>query len=369
MNKTEYLNDIRRRLGEYRITKDELDDILNDYGQMWEDAASQGFTEAEILAKLGNPEKVVAELGETRERRSDHPGKGKIIALMPFLCVAVFIGLGMSPLHLWHPGWMVFLLIPITGIVSGMAGKRDLNVLTALSPFVAVLLFLFLGFGYGLWHPGWMVFLLIPVTAILVSWKHRTFLQTITALSPFAAVLAFFFLGQAGYWNPGWMVFLAVPMIGILNMKEKGKMVLFEACFLFAEAAYLYAGYVYGRWDYGALFFAVPVIYGILIGEIRLQVNGKRSLPVIATAVAAILVYLGCGILWPQTFPWLWLVFLSVPVVAILTGTKRKNLLVPLSPFLATAVFFLLGYFVPGAWAWCWIAFFLIPVSAILSGK
>ena len=30
-------------------------------------------------------------------------------------------------------------------------------------PLVAVLLFLFLGFGLHLWHPGWLVFLLIPI--------------------------------------------------------------------------------------------------------------------------------------------------------------------------------------------------------------
>lgn len=368
MNKTEYLAEIRHLLDEYRISREEMEDILNDYGQMWDDAVSQGFTDDEIRNKLGQPEKIVAELGESRSRRDDRRGRGKIVALMPFLCVAVYMGLGLSPLHLWHPGWMVFLLIPVTGILVGMKRRRDLNILTALSPFLAVAAFLILGFGWSLWHPGWLVFLIIPVVAILVSAKNRSALQTLAALSPFAAILAFFFLGQHGWWNPGWLVFLAIPMIGILNMKETGKMLGFELCFILAIAAYLYAGYEYGRWDYGGLAFALPVVYGILIGDIRVRVMGTKSLPVLLAALLAVLVYVASGILWPETFAWLWLVFFAVPVTAILTRTKRKDTLIALSPFLATAVFFLLGYFAD-AWAWSWLVFLLIPVTAILTGK
>ncbi len=368
MTKNEYLTQIRHLFADYRISRDELEDILNDYGQMWDDAAAQGLSEDEIIAKLGQPEKVVLELGETRERRKDGRGNGKIIALMPFLCVAVFMGLGLSPLHLWHPGWMVFLLIPVTGILVGMRKKHNPHVLTALSPFFAVVAFLVLGFGWSLWHPGWMVFLMVPVIAILVSARQRTFLQTLTALSPFIAVIAFIFLGTKGWWNPGWLVFLIIPMLGVLNHKDSWIKIGFEICFAVAIGIYLFAGYRYGLWNIGAFAFALPILFGLLVGEIRIQIGGRRSLPVLITVIMAIAVYLGVGLLWGETFAWLWVIFLAVPVVAIVTNAKKKDIFVAVSPFLATTIFFLLGYFA-NAWAWSWLVFLFIPVIAILKDK
>jgi hypothetical protein len=368
MTKNEYLAQIRRLFGDYRITKTELEDILNDYGQMWDDAAAQGLSEDEIMAKLGQPEKVVLELGENCERRQDGRGNGKIIAIMPFFCVAVFMGLGLSPLHLWHPGWMVFLLIPISAILVGMRKKRDPHILTALSPFFAVTAFLILGFGWSLWHPGWLVFLIIPFTALVVSAKQRTFLQTLTALSPFIAVVAFIFLGMQGWWHPGWLVFLLIPMLGILNHPKTWIKVGFEACLLGAVGIYLYSGYGLGLWKVGAFAFALPVLFGILTGDIRIRIGGQKSLPVLITVVTAIIVYLGAGLIWGETFAWLWVIFLAIPVVAIVTNAKKKDILIAISPFLATTLFFLLGYFA-NAWVWSWLVFLLIPVIAILRDK
>jgi hypothetical protein len=366
--KNKYLNEIKTLLAEYEISASEVKDILSDYSNMYEDGLARGLTDAAVIEYLGKPEKVVAELGENYSRIEKSHKSTKIIALMPFLCTMAFFALGFSPLHAWHPGWMVFLLIPVSAIVLNMGGRNSRHLLTALSPFIAVGAYMWLGFGpLHAWHPGWLVFFLIPVIAILSSAKDRGFLETLTALMPFAAVTAFIFLGQAGFWNPGWLVFLLIPMIGILNMKNKFRMFCFELCFLASIGAYLYAGYGYGRWDLGALAFAIPLCYGILINEIKISFGMDGSLPVKLTVLFALIVFFAGGFLF-AAWPYLWLVFLLIPVVAILTNARKKDRFVAISPFISVTVFFLLGYF-GGFWAYSWMVFFLIPIAGILKSK
>ena len=69
---------------------------------------------------------------------------------------------------LWHPGWVVFLVSPLYHwVVAVITNKRIKGVPTVLSVLVSVLGFLLLGFIGNLWHPGWLIFFLIPITASL----------------------------------------------------------------------------------------------------------------------------------------------------------------------------------------------------------
>lgn len=79
-------------------------------------------------------------------------------------------------------------------------------------PVLVTLVFLALGFFGGWWHPGWLVFLTIPLYYSVVdivtrkkSWKHFAY--------PVLAVLIFLALGSlGGWWHPGWLVFLTIPL-------------------------------------------------------------------------------------------------------------------------------------------------------------
>jgi hypothetical protein len=155
-------------------------------------------------------------------------------------------------------------------------------------------------------------------------------------------------------------------MIGILHMSHKIRAFFFELTFLAAIGIYLFAGYTYGRWDIGALAFALPVIYGILIGEVHIE-WGRKNPWVLATFLLSLVIFFAGGFRW-AAWPYLWLVFLAIPVVAILTGAKRKDWFVAISPFLAVTVFFLLGYF-GNLWTISWIAFLIIPIAGILKRK
>lgn len=82
------------------------------------------------------------------------------------------------------------------------------------SIFVAIL-YLGLGFAFGLWHPGWMVFLTIPAYSSIVGWfsgrRRHCFLRAF----PYTllVVIAFLCMGCIwGLWHPGWILFLTIPM-------------------------------------------------------------------------------------------------------------------------------------------------------------
>lgn len=61
--------------------------------------------------------------------------------------------------HAWHPGWILFLTIPLYYMPSNQ--RRGWRLLG--NPIVVTIIYLLLGFLCNLWHPGWLVFLLIPL--------------------------------------------------------------------------------------------------------------------------------------------------------------------------------------------------------------
>lgn len=68
----------------------------------------------------------------------------------------------------WHPGWLLFLLVPIWH--SLVEAIRRKNALCFAYPILAVLIYLCLGFFGFLWHPGWVIFLTIPLYYPMVNY-------------------------------------------------------------------------------------------------------------------------------------------------------------------------------------------------------
>lgn len=361
--KANYLRKLREELEEFQARESEIDDIINDYSQLYDDAKSTGKTDDEIIEMLGDPKQIAYDLLDTLKLKKEKGVKQKIIALTPFLSVIIFMVLGVS-FDLWHPGWLVFLMIPITAILFTTRLKDGI---IALSPFVSVVIYMILGFGFQLWHPGWLIFFLIPVTAILLSTRAR---EIPVAISPFVAVTLFIILGTYyDLWNPGWLVFLGIPMIGILYGTNLWKIIIFELSFGIAIAFYLYMGYVYGSWTYGALGFMLPVVVGIAFGEITItgwdgfKGNfGKKALIMFSTIVTAIAAFLTFGFVF-DGWAWAWQVFLAIPVMGILISGKFK--FTAISPFVAVVLFFSIGFFF-NAFQLSWLAFLIIPMAGII---
>ena len=94
--------------------------------------------------------------------------KGKIIAITPIIALAVFLLFGFLK-GLWHPAWIVFLLVPFMPIfLSLFDGGRRERIVAFVSVVISVA-YLLVGVLAKIWHPTWIAFFLIPITAILIG--------------------------------------------------------------------------------------------------------------------------------------------------------------------------------------------------------
>lgn len=67
----------------------------------------------------------------------------------------------------WHPGWLLFLLIPIW--YSFISAVKKGNATIFAYPVLVTLVFLSAGFWLDIWHPAWALYLTIPVYYFLAS--------------------------------------------------------------------------------------------------------------------------------------------------------------------------------------------------------
>lgn len=105
--------------------------------------------------------------------------KGSALLKFPFPIFAVLLYLAIGYfLHAWHPGWLVFLLIPIYYQLAAAltVRKPKARLLTIPVPEIVLLIFLFFGVVCRIWHPTWFLFLLIPLYYWLVAcfYKDKT---------------------------------------------------------------------------------------------------------------------------------------------------------------------------------------------------
>lgn len=313
VKKEEYLSLLKEVLDQNDFNEEEAADILSDYEELYSGYLEREMDDAEIKKKLGSPFDVVAAL----------------------------------------KGSMKYTKKPETG------GEKWV----AVSPFVSLIAFFILGFLYDLWHPGWLVFLLIPVSAISLSFTQNAW-GKITALSPFFATAFFMIYGYIeGVYHPTWMVFLLILLFAYLSMKEPRKYA-YIASLLVGSAVYLWIGLAYGVYDYSLFAFLPLIILGIYFGEIKVEFFFPR--PIGYIAIFAIFVYILSGYLF-GLWGIMWLIFFLIPFSAVYLNGDGKSRYIGMTPFISFVIFFLLGYYL-GIWHLSWMAFLLIPVTAILIG-
>lgn len=85
----------------------------------------------------------------------------KIILMLSLLvCLIAYIVIGIL-LNLWHPGWIIFLLIPIVDSIFNAIEKRKFKEFNF--AILIIIIYLILGLQFNLWHPYWFIFLAIPL--------------------------------------------------------------------------------------------------------------------------------------------------------------------------------------------------------------
>ena len=105
-----------------------------------------------------------------------YPGLSSKLLKFPFpvVIVALYILLGFS-LHLWHPMWMLFLLIPAYYHFAVAARAKTKKGFLLGMPVIeaAVILFLILGFALHAWKYAWILFII----AVLYYWAVGTYVK------------------------------------------------------------------------------------------------------------------------------------------------------------------------------------------------
>lgn len=80
--------------------------------------------------------------------------------------VVLYVILG-AVFNLWHPAWLIFLLIiPVDSVIEAIS-KRKVALFNY--PVFITCLYLFLGFQFDLWHPLWILFVTIPLFYVIAG--------------------------------------------------------------------------------------------------------------------------------------------------------------------------------------------------------
>lgn len=133
-----------------------------------EKAEEISFSEKEAQTDFYSDEKKE----EKTEAKTSYYELGKKLLRFPYFLVALiaFLIIGFSS-GAWHPSWMLFLTIPTYYITAwAFTAKTKKRMLLMLPVYLyTVILYLLMGFTASLWHPMWIIFLIIPAYYWFVS--------------------------------------------------------------------------------------------------------------------------------------------------------------------------------------------------------
>lgn len=90
------------------------------------------------------------------------------------------------------------------------SSSKTTELVGLISLVLSISIFLYLGIVHGMWHPGWIVFLLLPLSgslsAAIVNKTPSKFAY------PILSVIIFMGFGYFKYWHPGWIIFVTIPI-------------------------------------------------------------------------------------------------------------------------------------------------------------
>lgn len=92
----------------------------------------------------------------------------KISAVTPILATAAFFYLGLF-LNMWHPGWVVFAVIPLVEILLSIYTQEGKAKWVSISVIFSIIAYIVLGIVTGEWWKVWLVFFIVPVVAIVAE--------------------------------------------------------------------------------------------------------------------------------------------------------------------------------------------------------
>ena len=120
------------------------------------------------LKELKENQKEIAEEDDDDEdeEESSRGVKNVITSIIPIaITITYFIVSGLF--DLWHPAWILFLLIPVLESLVDCIYKKRISHFAY--PVLVAAVYLYIGFLHELWHPGWVIFLTIPLFYLIAD--------------------------------------------------------------------------------------------------------------------------------------------------------------------------------------------------------
>lgn len=119
-----------------------------------------------------NEDKIIIDENKENIRYHHRKKRSKIAkkfsSVTPLLAIVSFLALGFC-LNAWHPGWVVFLAIPLVELILGVFTKEGKAKYVTISIVISIIGYLILGFCLDAWHPGWLIFFIVPIVGVLVE--------------------------------------------------------------------------------------------------------------------------------------------------------------------------------------------------------
>jgi len=99
-------------------------------------------------------------LGDAKIESKYKKVRDLVTGLSALIIVITYILLGAFR-QLWHPAWILFLLIPIIESIGSVIAYRRITKFAY--PVLVTAAYLFIGFEYAGFHPWWVLFITIPI--------------------------------------------------------------------------------------------------------------------------------------------------------------------------------------------------------------
>jgi len=95
---------------------------------------------------------------------------GLFVSMTALLAAAVYLLLGFT-VGGWHIYWVVFLAIPIMSIiVDAIESRKDIVAkVTGIVALLCAVIYILVGFLAGIWHPAWLIFFAVPISGVITQ--------------------------------------------------------------------------------------------------------------------------------------------------------------------------------------------------------
>ncbi|GEM_PF-1495629 len=361
-----YLDALESKLSHYVMSEVERQEILTKYQTMIHSMQAEGKAETEIIEHLPTPKLISEELSVQFDKKKRLPFTDRLLSVSPFLMLLIYLYLGFQH-TMWHPGWVLILALPGLAVSFEIFNDPDKNIVQAIIPLILLISFFVLGLGYSHWLTAWSLLLVVPFIVLFDSRRLKTnFLMTLSILTPFLTLFVILNLLVVLNSHPSiWTLALLNPLVWFTTMHNPLKKLLLIVTLLLITMVYLYIGFNFSEWSRGLFLFL------ILIPLLR---DNPHMATVRSHMIVLTIVVLGSFTLFIY-FAFAgyinasWLFFLLIPLtLQVLKQTSIREKLFASFPYFILSAFFILGI-IYDAWHPGWIMLIIIPILYILRGK